>query len=102
MNKTLKKIVIILIVLAAIGLAIGGYFIYRHSVSYIGADRALEAALRDAGVSASEIIDRDVEFEKTRNAKWYDVDFETFSTEYSYTVDAKTGEILNAASEPND
>lgn len=102
MNKTAKTIFIVVIVLIAIGLAIGGYFIYRHNASYIGADRALEAALRDAGVAANEIIDRDVEFEKSRNAKWYDVDFETFSTEYDYKVDAVTGEILSAASEPND
>jgi len=102
MNKTGKTIITVLIALIAIGLAIGGYFIYRHNTSYIGADRALEAALRDAGVAANEVIDRDVEFEKTKYAKWYDVDFETFTTEYDYKVDAVTGEILSAASEPND
>lgn len=101
MNKTLKTILIIVIILAIIGLAIGGYFIWKHNTSYIGNKEAFRIALEDAGLTEAQLTDRDVSFEKTKYSAWYDVEFETHSSEYEYAIDAGTGEILNQYVEPN-
>ena len=73
MNKTLKNILIAVLVLVIIGAAIGGYFIYRHNDTYIGAEAALNIALDDAGTTVTMIYSDDVEFEKTRHSAWYEV-----------------------------
>ena len=100
MKKAFKTVLIVLVVLLVIGAAIGGYFIYRHNSMYIGKDAALQIALSDAGISSAAIRDKDVEFERGRSGAWYDIDFETAGMEYSYSLDAATGEILYRYSEP--
>lgn len=98
MNKTLKKILIVALIIVIIGLCIGGYFIYRHATSYIGAKAAVAIAVADAGIDQTQIEDADAEFEKNASSAWYDVDIDTHGTEYDYTVDAVTGEILHSSS----
>lgn len=100
MKKASKTVLIVLVVLLVLGAAIGGWCIYRHSSMYIGRDAALQLALRDAGVSPAAIREKDVEFERSRNGAWYDIDFEVPGTEYEYSLDAATGEILHRYSEP--
>lgn len=100
MNKAFKTVLIILVVLLVLGAAIGGCFIYRHNSMYIGKDGALQIALSDAGVTPAAVREKDVEFEHSRNGAWYDIDFETAGMEYSYSLDAVTGEILYRYSEP--
>ena len=102
MNKTLKNILIALLVLVIIGAAIGGYFIYRYKTNYIGADAALNIALEDAVTTVTMIYSDDVEFEKTRHSAWYEVEFDDHVNEYSYIIDAVTGEILHSSIEPQD
>ena len=102
MNKTLKNILIAVLVLVIIGAAIGGYFIYRHNDTYIGAEAALNIALDDAGTTVNMIYSDDVEFEKTRHSAWYEVEFDTHQNEYDYIIDAVTGEILNSSIKPQD
>ena len=72
------------------------------AIEYIGKAAALECAYKDAGVTADEVIEKDAEFEKKGGKAWYDVEFETFTTEYDYTIDARTGDVLNGRSEPRD
>lgn len=62
---------------------------------------ALAAALADAGLAETEIYDVDVDLDLRRNSSYYEVDFETQSTEYEYDIDAFTGEILRSRNEPN-
>ena len=100
MNKACKTVLIVLVVLLVLGAAIGGCFIYRHNNMYIGKDGALQIALSDAGVTPAAVREKDVEFEHSRNGAWYDIDFETAGMEYSYSLDAVTGEILSRYSEP--
>ena len=102
MNKTLKNILIALLVIVIIGAAIGGYFIYRYKTNYIGADAALNIALEDADATVTMIYSDDVEFEKTRHSAWYEVEFDTHQNEYDYIIDAITGEILNSSIKPQD
>lgn len=94
MKKTLKTVLIVLIVLVILGGAIGGYFIWKHTSSYIGRDAALQAALKDAGLNAAAVFDTSVEFDHNKYSAWYDLDFETHGMDYEYSVDAVTGEIL--------
>ena len=101
MKKGLKTALIVLLVLAAIGGCIGGYFIWHHQTRYIGGDQALQTALDHAGLTRAQVYDTDTEFEKDRFSAWYEVDFEAGGTEYEYIIDAVNGSILssNAKSE---
>lgn len=99
MNKTLKTVLIIFLVLVIIGLAIGGYFIWRHNTTYIGKRAAEEIAIADSSLTAAQIKEVDSEFEHNRYSAWYDVDIDTFGVDYEYIIDARTGEILNTATE---
>ena len=99
MKRFLKISAVVLVLLLVAGGAIGGYFIHRQGSLYIGRDKALEIALRDAGVDLSALRERDVDFESGYGSAWYDVDFETVSWEYEYSLDAVTGEIVFRSSE---
>lgn len=95
MKKTLKTVILIAVVLALIGLAVGGYFIDRHKRSYIGRDEAMRIALLDSGIEKTMLKDTDTDFEHSRYVSFYDLEFETLTgEEYDYTIDAVTGEIL--------
>lgn len=99
MKKFFKTIAVIFVFLLVLGGAVGGYFIHRHNSMYIGRDKALEIALRDAGVAVSDLRDRDIDFDSGYGSAWYDVDFETVAMEYEYSLNAVTGEILYSYSE---
>ena len=101
MNKKTRIILIAAIVIIAVA-AVAVFFVMRSNNSYIGKAAALECAYKDAGVTADEVIEKDAEFEKKGGKAWYDVEFETFTTEYDYTIDARTGDVLNGRSEPRD
>ncbi len=62
---------------------------------------ALAAALADAGLAETEVYDVDIELERRISSAYYEVDFETQSTEYEYDIEAFTGEILRSNSKPN-
>ena len=100
MKKACKTVLIVLVVLLVIGAAVGGSLIYGHNSLYIGRDAALQSAPNDAAVSPAAVREKDAEFERSRNGAWYDIDFETAGMEYSYSLDAATGEILYRYSEP--
>lgn len=99
MNKTLKTILIILLVIVLVGACIGGYFIYRHQTSYISSKDALAIALDASGFDRATVKETDVEFEKNAYSAWYEVDIDTFGMDYEYIIDASSGEILNTSSE---
>lgn len=99
MNKTVKTILIIALVLVLIGACIGGFFIWRHNTTYIGRHTAEDIAVKDSGLAAKEIKDIETDFEKNRYTAWYEVEIESFNAEYEYIIDAHTGEILNSSME---
>lgn len=100
MKKTLKIVLTVFIALVVIGGCIGGYFIWRHNTLYIDKNEALELALSHAGLERAQIFDVDIEFEKSMGAAWYELDFESQDTEYEYSIDAASGEILHSFSQP--
>ncbi|MEA5152280.1 MAG: PepSY domain-containing protein [Oscillospiraceae bacterium] len=100
MKKTLKTILIVLLALIVVGGCIGGYFVWRHNQLYIGRDAALQAALDKAGLTVAQVTETEVEFKKEGSSAWYELEFDSQGTEYQYSVDAASGEILSDYSQP--
>lgn len=98
MKKTI--IIVAVIVALAIGAAAIYFFAIAPAQNYIGRDAAKAAALEDMGISAEDTLRLDVDLEKDDGYTFYEVDFTYDKTEYEYSVDAVTGEILNIREEP--
>lgn len=62
--------------------------------TYIEAGRAKEIALADAGLSESDVRFDRTELDRDHGRAAYEVEFYYDRTEYSYTIDAVTGEII--------
>ena len=60
----------------------------------IGEDKALEIAIKDAGVKKAELSNILVHLDVDDGRTEYDVEFHKGTTEYEYNIDAYTGEIL--------
>lgn len=73
---------------------INNFVIPTPSSSDIGLEKAKNIALKDAGLSASQVkfVKAHVDFENGR--KVYDIEFYRNNVEYDYEVDAATGKIL--------
>ena len=91
-KKTVLLVLAVVLAIAVCGCALGGKKI-------IGKDAALQVALEDAGLTSEEVRDVDIELDRTLTSRRYEVDFEAGRTEYEYTIDAYTGEILSAATD---
>ena len=64
-------------------------------------EKAKEAVLQDAGVSASAATFTQLELERDDGRWEYEIDFFANGTEYEYTVDAQNGTILKRDSDYN-
>lgn len=62
----------------------------------IGLERAKEIALTDAGVTAADVKFSKIKFEKDKRKVVYEVEFYQDRLEFEYTIEAYTGEILEA------
>lgn len=62
-------------------------------------DKALEIALADAGGKKTDARDIDIELDYEKSLRVYEVDFETKGFEYSYEINAVSGEILQREKE---
>ena len=60
----------------------------------IGAEEAKTIALKAAGVSAKSLDKINVETDREEGLRVYEVEFRADGVKYEYTVDAKSGEIL--------
>ena len=88
----MKKTLTILLIIILLGVAIGGFFIYRHASTTIGRNAAIEAALTDAGLTRSGVYDIDVDYEHG----YYEVSFESAAGDFEYRIDARTGAVLSS------
>lgn len=59
-------------------------------------DGALEIALENAGVTAQDAYDTEIELDEKNGTFHYDVDFEAGGKDYDYEIDAATGQILHS------
>ena len=64
--------------------------------------QALDAALSHAGVSASDIYDYSVEFERENSIYVYEIDFKSAGYEYNYEINAVNGQIIKYEREWDD
>lgn len=67
----------------------------RASSEYISADKAQSVALKDANVSRGDVTFRKTKLEREDGTNRFEVEFYVGRTEYEYTIDAKTGKILD-------
>lgn len=63
------------------------------NATYIGADKALEAALADAGLTKEVVAKTEVELDFDDGKYLYDVEFAYGQTEYEYKIDAADGSV---------
>ena len=61
----------------------------------IGEEAALEIAVKEAGVKESEVTNSYVELESDDGIAKYEVEFYAGNTEYSFEIDAQSGNILS-------
>ena len=69
--------------------------------SYIGNDAALSAALKAAGLSKDQVKNIEIELDYEHGVMVYEVEFDRGFDEYSYDIDAKTGEVVAYDNEIN-
>ncbi len=62
-------------------------------------DQALAIALQAAGLTKADVRDVDAELDREWGATLWEVDFESGTTEYSYDVDAYTGQVVKREKE---
>ena len=69
--------------------------------AYLGLEAAKEAALKHAGVSASDATFVEAEYDYDDGRMVYEVEFHVKGTEYDYEIDAQTGEVVKYKTEQN-
>lgn len=69
---------------------------------YISVEEAKRIAFERAGVEPSEVYDLEVEFDNDDGRAVYEIEFKSGHREYSVTIDAITGEILDYDCEYDD
>ena len=72
------------------------------SVETISRQRAIELALKAAGVDKASVFDIEAELDRERGGVVWEVDFDTREYEYSYDINAKDGSIVKVERERND
>ena len=68
----------------------------------ISIDKARSIALDHAGLKASEVVFEKVKLEKEHGRYEYEVEFSKGNIEYEYTINAKTGTVIDFDKEYND
>ncbi len=66
----------------------------------ISAEEAVEIALNAAGLSASEVYDKETELDYEKGVWVYEVSFDKDRTDYEYVIDAVSGEVLRSKVDP--
>ena len=101
-RKNYKLIITFLIVLILTELAVSYYLIQKFHETYLSKDEALTVALDRAGLHEDDVRDTEIEFKHKDSQAWYEVAFEQTAPpclDYTYTIDAETGEILFSQTE---
>lgn len=69
------------------------------SKGYISVDEAKSAAYAHAGVSASDVVYVETDFDSEHGVMVYEVEFYAGNVEYEYDINAQTGEVVKYAQE---
>ena len=73
-----------------------------QSDTKLTADEALDVALREAGLGKNEIRELENNLDRENGILVYDIEFKSGNTEYSYDINAQTGEIIDREKDLND
>lgn len=68
----------------------------KTAVAYITKDKAKAAALKHAGLKASQITGYKIELEKEKNNVIYDIEFTANGYKYDYDINAVTGKVIKS------
>lgn len=69
--------------------------------AYLGEEKAREAALSHANVSADKITHYEIELDYENGAMVYEIEFDCEGFEYEYDIDAVTGTVLKNQKKPD-
>lgn len=70
--------------------------------AYLGEEKAREAALSHANLSADKITDYEIELDYENGMMVYEIEFNCEGFEYDYDIDAITGAVLKSKKETDD
>ena len=73
-----------------------------EKVELISRNEAIDVALKKAGLTRDKVYELEAELDKERQVIVWEVDFETREYEYSYEINAQTGDIVDQQKERND
>ena len=90
----MRKLFIPLCLVASLVLAFGAGNAFAANQNNIGEEKAKSIALKDAGLSPTDISHIVCKLDRDDGVMEYDVTFWVKSTEYEYEINATTGEIL--------
>lgn len=103
LKKRKKKILLILGIWAAVGLApflfYMGTFSKTEATGRIGEEKAKQIALEHAGLSKEEVRFIRAEEDDENGIFVYEIEFYKGTKEYDYTIDAKSGRLISFDSE---
>lgn len=95
MKKSVKITMVIVLLLALV--AAGVIYLVlqtREDELLIGEERAAEIALKDAGLTESQVSKLKVKLKVDDGTWYYEVEFKTIALEYDYELEAYSGAIL--------
>jgi len=67
----------------------------------ISRQQAIDIALQHASLTQNAVYDLEAELDRELTGTYWEVDFETRELEFSYDIDAKTGQIVRNHQERN-
>lgn len=65
-------------------------------------EEAIDKALKQAGLKKEDISDLEVELDSEREGVFWEINFDHKDQEFSFDINANTGEIVNSKREPRD
>ena len=95
MKKSIKIAIIVVLLLALIAAGVVYLVLQtRDDELLIGEDRATGIALKDAGLTESQVSQLKVKLKVDDGTWYYEVEFRTIALEYDYEIEAYAGAIL--------
>lgn len=101
----MKKTIMAISSIALAGVIVSGAFAANGAYEKkhaIGSDAALEIALKDAGINKADAAKTKSVLDRDGIHYVFDVEFDSKTNEYDYTINAKTGEIIKRDIERRD
>lgn len=89
-----KYFIICTLVLSILLLGGCGQQNQKQNMDYIGSEQAKVMALQEAGLTAEDVVFKDVALDKRNGIDYYDVEFTYQNQVYEYDIDALTGTVI--------